>query len=48
LNPIPVIIPCHRVIGSNGKLTGFGGGLETKSFLLNLESSQTAPGLDFR
>ena len=47
LNPIPVIIPCHRVIGSNGKLTGFGGGLETKSFLLNLESSQTAPGLDF-
>lgn len=47
LNPIPVIIPCHRVIGSNGKLTGFGGGLETKSFLLNLESSQAAPGLDF-
>jgi methylated-DNA-[protein]-cysteine S-methyltransferase len=47
LNPIPVIIPCHRVIGSNGKLTGFGGGLETKSFLLKLESSQAAPGLDF-
>jgi O6-methylguanine-DNA--protein-cysteine methyltransferase len=35
------------VIGSNGKLTGFGGGLETKSFLLNLESSQAATGLDF-
>jgi methylated-DNA-[protein]-cysteine S-methyltransferase len=36
-NPIPIIIPCHRVIGSNGALTGFGGGLETKSRLLNLE-----------
>ncbi len=47
LNPIPVIIPCHRVIGSNGKLTGFGGGLETKSFLLNLESGVRAPGLNF-
>lgn len=47
INPIPVIIPCHRVIGSNGKLTGFGGGLETKAFLLNLESTRRAPGLDF-
>lgn len=36
-NPIPVIIPCHRVIGSNGKLTGFGGGLPTKQYLLDLE-----------
>ncbi|MFV2093576.1 MAG: methylated-DNA--[protein]-cysteine S-methyltransferase [Hyphomicrobiales bacterium] len=36
-NPIPVIIPCHRVIGSNGKLTGFGGGLPTKEMLLKLE-----------
>jgi len=36
-NPIPIIIPCHRVIGSTGKLTGFGGGIETKRFLLNLE-----------
>ncbi len=36
-NPIPVIIPCHRVIGSNGKLTGFGGGLPTKETLLRLE-----------
>ncbi len=36
-NPIPVIIPCHRVIGSNGKLTGFGGGLPTKAALLKLE-----------
>jgi methylated-DNA-[protein]-cysteine S-methyltransferase len=39
-NPIPVIIPCHRVIGSNGKLTGFGGGLPTKKFLLDLEQGR--------
>ncbi|HSY67908.1 MAG TPA: MGMT family protein [Edaphobacter sp.] len=32
-------MPCHRVIGSSGKLTGFGGGLETKARLLNLENS---------
>ena len=38
-NPIPIIIPCHRVIGSNGKLTGFGGGLETKRWLLDFEGS---------
>jgi methylated-DNA-[protein]-cysteine S-methyltransferase len=37
-NPISIVAPCHRVIGSNGKLTGFAGGLEVKSFLLNLES----------
>ncbi|WP_299085635.1 methylated-DNA--[protein]-cysteine S-methyltransferase [uncultured Ruegeria sp.] len=37
-NPIPIIIPCHRVIGSTGKLTGFGGGIDTKRFLLDLES----------
>lgn len=37
-NPIPIIIPCHRVIGENGSMTGFGGGIETKRFLLNLES----------
>ena len=36
-NPLPVIVPCHRVIGANGSLTGFGGGLETKRFLLDLE-----------
>lgn len=36
-NPIPIIIPCHRVIGSTGKLTGFGGGLPTKEKLLELE-----------
>ena len=39
-NPIPIVIPCHRVIGSNGKLTGFGGGLPLKRLLLDLESSQ--------
>lgn len=36
-NPIPIIVPCHRVIGANGKLTGFAGGLELKSKLLELE-----------
>jgi methylated-DNA-[protein]-cysteine S-methyltransferase len=39
-NPIPIIIPCHRVIGSNGDLTGFGGGLPIKKKLLELESKQ--------
>ncbi|HTS76732.1 MAG TPA: methylated-DNA--[protein]-cysteine S-methyltransferase [Bryobacteraceae bacterium] len=39
-NPIPIVIPCHRVIGSNGKLTGFGGGLPTKEALLALEARQ--------
>ena len=39
-NPIPIIVPCHRVIGSNGSLTGFGGGLPTKQKLLALESRQ--------
>lgn len=47
VNPIPVIIPCHRVIGASGKLTGFGGGLETKQLLLELESGQIAPRLNF-
>ncbi|HVO99238.1 MAG TPA: methylated-DNA--[protein]-cysteine S-methyltransferase [Bryobacteraceae bacterium] len=36
-NPIPIVIPCHRVIGANGKLTGFGGGLPIKEALLALE-----------
>jgi methylated-DNA-[protein]-cysteine S-methyltransferase len=36
-NPIPIVIPCHRVIGANGDLTGFGGGLDTKRRLLALE-----------
>ena len=36
-NPLPIVLPCHRVIGANGALTGFGGGLETKRALLDLE-----------
>jgi methylated-DNA-[protein]-cysteine S-methyltransferase len=43
-NPIPIVIPCHRVIGSNGKLTGFGGGLPTKEALLALEARQLTLG----
>jgi len=38
-NPISIVAPCHRVIGASGKLTGFAGGLETKEFLLRLESN---------
>ena len=37
-NPIAVIVPCHRVIGSSGRLTGYGGGLRTKQHLLDLEA----------
>lgn len=40
-NPIPVIVPCHRVIGANGSLTGFGGGLPTKKWLLEFEGIGT-------
>ncbi len=36
-NPLSIVVPCHRVIGANGKLTGFAGGLQTKAFLLGLE-----------
>ncbi|NMB01076.1 MAG: methylated-DNA--[protein]-cysteine S-methyltransferase [Firmicutes bacterium] len=36
-NPLPIIVPCHRVIGKNGSLTGYGGGLPVKEFLLKLE-----------
>ena len=36
-NPLPIVLPCHRVIGANGSLTGFGGGLPTKRFLLAME-----------
>jgi methylated-DNA-[protein]-cysteine S-methyltransferase len=39
-NPIPIIVPCHRVIGSDGSLTGYGGGLERKRFLLDLEDGR--------
>lgn len=44
-NPIAVIVPCHRVIGANGSLTGFGGGLERKSALLELERETANPTL---
>ena len=40
-NPISVIVPCHRVIGADGKLTGYGGGLERKRYLLELEAGAT-------
>ena len=39
-NPVSIVIPCHRVIGSNGTLTGYGGGLEAKRFLLDLERAR--------
>ena len=39
-NPLPILIPCHRVIGANGKLTGFGGGIPTKKYLLDLEQGR--------
>lgn len=47
-NPISIVVPCHRVIGANGKLVGYGGGLERKKFLLELERmrpSEPAPQL---
>lgn len=44
-NPIGIIVPCHRVIGANGSLTGYGGGLERKRMLLDLEKSRMAPAL---
>jgi methylated-DNA-[protein]-cysteine S-methyltransferase len=37
-NPVPIIVPCHRVVGAGGKLVGFGGGLDRKRFLLQLEA----------
>ncbi len=40
-NPLPIIVPCHRVIGSSGDLTGFGGGLDTKEALLRLEAENS-------
>ena len=38
-NPLPIVLPCHRVIGADGSLTGFGGGLPTKQYLLKLEGA---------
>jgi len=42
-NPIPIVIPCHRVIGANGSLTGFGGGLAAKRWLLEHENALPGP-----
>ncbi|HSX10575.1 MAG TPA: methylated-DNA--[protein]-cysteine S-methyltransferase [Chlamydiales bacterium] len=39
LNPISIVVPCHRVVGSNGHLVGFGGGLDKKAYLLRLEQA---------
>ena len=44
-NPLSILIPCHRVVGTNGRLTGYSGGTERKAFLLALEQQKTTPGL---
>ena len=44
-NPIAIIVPCHRVIGSSGSLVGYGGGLDLKKRLLGLEAKSSSPGL---
>ena len=41
-NPISIIVPCHRVVGANGSLTGYAGGLDKKIALLKLEKTDTA------
>jgi methylated-DNA-[protein]-cysteine S-methyltransferase len=41
-NPLSIVVPCHRVVGSNGSLTGFGGGIERKRYLLALERDEDA------
>ncbi len=43
-NPLPIVVPCHRVIGADGSLTGFGGGLPLKEALLKLEGIDLLPG----
>lgn len=47
-NPIPIVIPCHRVIGSDGSLTGYGGGLPLKRQLLSLEGLLETPAVQMR
>lgn len=39
-NPVPIVLPCHRIVGSDGSLTGYGGGLSIKEYLLNHEQTQ--------
>ena len=41
-NPLPIVLPCHRLVGADGSLTGFGGGLETKRWLLEFEAANAA------
>jgi len=44
-NPVPIVVPCHRVVGADGSLTGYAGGLERKRVLLDLERAASAPAL---
>ncbi|GFK95237.1 Methylated-DNA--protein-cysteine methyltransferase, constitutive [Fundidesulfovibrio magnetotacticus] len=44
-NPLPLVTPCHRVVGSDGSLTGYRGGLALKRFLLDLEQGRASPGM---
>ncbi|HCE00404.1 MAG TPA: cysteine methyltransferase, partial [Armatimonadetes bacterium] len=44
-NPLPIVVPCHRLVGSDGSLTGYVGGLQAKRFLLDLESGAAPLGL---
>jgi methylated-DNA-[protein]-cysteine S-methyltransferase len=44
-NPVAIVVPCHRVIGANGTLTGYGGGLQRKRYLLDLERAASQPSL---
>lgn len=45
-NPVLIVVPCHRVVGAGGKLTGYAGGIQVKRWLLDLESRDRAPQLD--